>query len=251
MRLGIIGVGVVGGVLKRYFEEHCPQHEVKCLDPAKGMTDNLEGCEAIFVSVPVPAAGIGQDLKQLESAVFTAKKFTRNVFIRSTVLPGTNDRLGTFSMPEFLTERSAYEDFKKLPIVVGYGHQHTEIEIIFPDHGIIVMSNAEAELSKFAHNCFGAMKVSYFNLVFDLCRKYNADFELVKSGAGVTGFIDMENHTQVPGPDGKRGFGGKCFPENVNALKRKMYWEKGLSEEAYFFEALERLNNKHRVINEV
>src|SRR3990167_8693371 len=116
--VGIVGVGVVGGTLAKWFKEHT-DHDVRLDDPQKGHLDFLEDCEAIFISVPVPASPNGQDFKILEEAVSLAKKHTDKVFIRSTVLPGTNDRLGTISMPEFLTERQAYSDITKYPILCG------------------------------------------------------------------------------------------------------------------------------------
>ncbi len=245
MRVGLIGVGVVGGVLKRYFEEKT-NFEIKIHDPKKGFTDSLIGCDAIFISIPVPAFGEGQDQRDLEFAVNIAKKFTDKIFVRSTVLPGTNDRLGTISMPEFLTERTAYEDFLKIPIIVGNAHKNIDVQKFFPGHNFFYLSNTEAEIAKLAHNCFGAMKVTYFNIIYDLCKRYQADFLHVKNGMSVTGFIDVNHHTQVPGPDKCFGFGGKCFPENISAMKKLMYWEEGFHAAADFFDSIEALNFQYR-----
>jgi UDPglucose 6-dehydrogenase len=244
MRIGLIGVGVVGGTLKTYFEKNT-QHELRLLDPAKGYADSLEGVDACFVSVPVPSFGGGQDLTVLEAAVKVAKSFCEKVFVRSTVLPGTNDRLGTIAMPEFLTERRADQDMASLPIICGQAHKNHNVEDIFPHHEIIYMGNREAELAKFTHNCFGALKVTYFNVIHKLCKKYQADFETVKVGAGITGFIETQ-HTKVPGPDGKFGYGGKCFPENVAALRNLCSSLDEFPDEAAFFAQVQMLNNLYR-----
>lgn len=257
MRVGLIGVGVVGGTLRDWFKEHTPQHEVALYDPAKGHTESLEGCVAIFIAVPVPSSALGQNEAALCQAVELAKKYTEFVFIRSTVLPGTNDRFQTFSMPEFLTERTAYEDFCKMPLLLGVSKAINEgqsnkkevfeklIEILFPGKEKIYFSNTEAELSKLAHNCFGAMKVSYFNIIKDLSDRFGAKYENVKKGALLTGFISP-HHTQVPGPDGQRGYGGKCFPENMSAMRglfRTLRWN---FEQRQFFESIILLNTYNR-----
>ncbi len=215
MKIGLIGVGTVGGTLKKYFQEKT-DHDLACHDPDKGLSDSFEEVEAVFISVPVRPSNDGQDLSTLKNAVSFAHRFTRNVFIRSTVLPGTNDLLGTVACPEFLTERFAYNDMCNLPILVGGG---ADIGEIFPGKKIIKVSNKEAEMAKFAHNCFGAMKVTYFNMIHEICKSIGADYDNVRNAAMITGYIEKE-HTQVPGPDGKYGYGGKCFPENIWAFEK-------------------------------
>jgi UDPglucose 6-dehydrogenase len=75
----------------------------------------------------------------------------------------------------------------------------------------------KSEISEYAHNVFGALKVTYFNAIYDYCQKLGADFSKVHTGCLLSGYIN-ETHTQVPGPDGKLGYGGKCFPKDVNAF---------------------------------
>lgn len=245
MRIGIIGCGVVGGTLAKWFNKET-SHDIRRVDPALGLNDSLEGCEAIFVSVPVPAAARGQSTAILESAVTLAKSYCENVFIRSTVLPGTNDRLGTIAMPEFLTERRALEDFEELPILLGPLKTELNIEKIFPGKKFYFMPNIDAELSKFAHNCFGAFKVTYFNIIEELSRKLGADYRNVLLGSRLTGFIEPM-HTMVPGPDGRRGYGGKCFPENVEAMRRFLTDGRlSMLAAQSFFETMKALNEVHR-----
>lgn len=95
------------------------------------------------------------------------------IWIRTTILPGTSEKLSKklgkkiYHMPEFLTERTYLEDFKWQPMVFT-----GDIELlkkIFPGKKHIEMSSAEAEMSKYAHNVFGALKVTYFNCIYDLC----------------------------------------------------------------------------------
>ena len=73
MQIGIIGVGTVGGTLKRFLEEY-KSHNIKCWDPHKNMYDDLTGSDAIFISVPVPSQKYGQDLEAIVQSVNHAKK---------------------------------------------------------------------------------------------------------------------------------------------------------------------------------
>ena len=79
------------------------------------------------------------------------------------------------------------------------------------------MSNIEAEITKYAHNVFGAVAVTYFNGIYELCQQTGANYEKVRNGFLLSGYISP-THTHVPGPDGRTGYGGKCFPKDVNAF---------------------------------
>lgn len=244
MTIGIVGCGTVGGTLHKWFTEHT-DHEIRLYDPPKGHKDFLEDCEAIFISVPVPANTTGQDLTILKESVELAKKYTPNVFIRSTVLPKTNDELGTISMPEFLTERRAYSDMNKYPILTGTCDPEL-LERIFPNKQIIMMSNVEAELAKYTHNCFGAMKVTYFNIINQLCEKYSIDYDKVLRGATITGFIEPQ-HTKIA-LDGKLGYGGTCFGPNMASFREHLF-NQYMDDEGSFFSKIEDLNTKYRGVN--
>src|SRR6185503_5957212 len=66
-------------------------------------------------------------------------------------------------------------------------------------------------------NCFGAVKINYFNAIYSLCKKMGANYYNVLAGAMTPGFIEV-THTQVPGPDGRFGFGGHCLPKDLTAF---------------------------------
>lgn len=250
MKLGLIGCGTVGGTLFKYFKEHTT-HEIFVSDPAKGFNDDLEKEKpfAIFISIPVFPAHGGQDQTELEKVVSFARSVSPHVFIRSTVLPGTNDRLGTYSMPEYLTARRAYEDFLALPLVFGSAPRsligHIFDKKIVHDGHFIHVSNTEAELAKYTHNLFGAVKVLYFNMIKEVSDQMGADFEKVKHAGNVTGFLGHE-HTTVPGHDGKRGFGGMCMPYNLDSFisQLALLEESGKLNEpiAEFFYLVKKLN---------
>lgn len=117
-------------------------------------------------------------------------------------------------MPEFLSQRTYIQDFENQPSVFT-GDVET-LKRVFPGKPYVELTSEEAELAKYAHNVFGALKVTYFNSVYDVCRKAGLDYGRVLKGVLASGYIG-ETHTAVPGPDGKFGYGGKCFPKDVRA----------------------------------
>lgn len=222
MAVGIYGLGVVGGALARFIDLQTG-HVVLKRDPALGFNDDFSGVQAIFICVPVPTKGFKQDLSIVESILDAHKATSIPIFLRSTVLPGTADRLATehlvnlYSCPEFLTERTADADTARLPILAGNGSQPIIDQLFKYSHQIYYMPNSECEMAKYAHNCFGALKVTYFNGVERACREAGLDYERVLKGVTASGHINRP-HTQVPGPDGERGYGGKCFPKDMEAF---------------------------------
>lgn len=220
MQIGIIGVGMVGGTLNKWFKEHT-YHSIKLYDPYIGYKDDLKNSDAVFICVPVPATDYGQDLTHIYKSLSLARESSDRIFIKSTVLPGTNDSMLTTAMPEFLTARHAYQDMCNLPILVGNTHIEFVSNMFTDKDGntkkIIQVTNKEAELAKFTHNCYGALKVTYFNFIYKLAEFYELDYKKVLEASQLTGFIEKQ-HTQVPGHDGLFGYGGTCFPENMKAL---------------------------------
>ena len=258
MKIGIVGLGVVGGTLYDWLKEKT-EHELYRDDPGLGFDEIKSKVDAIFLCVPVPTLSYGsQDVLTLKGCIKKYLKYDQSLFfIRSTVLPKTCDHLMKFykkqiyAMPEFLTERTSKDDFKKHPIMCGANIENREasddheklLSQIFPEKEIYLVSNREAELAKYAHNCAGAIKVTFFNLIARYAEVIGADYERVLEGILMSGHIN-ETHTKVPGPDGKTGFGGKCFPKDLltftKELKR-MGLQSGLCEMAFYENIVNRL----------
>lgn len=238
MRLAVIGCGVIGGTLYKWLKEHT-EHEVMREDPGLGFDEIKEDkkLDAIFVCVPVPSIEGStseswvQDTRILKDVIKKYRHLNKVPFyIRSTVLPKTCDSLVKFfkmkiyAMPEFLTARNAYETMCSQNIIVGsedhpscVNEQVERVEKIFPGKTVKIMSNREAELAKFAHNCLGAIKVNFFNIVAKYAETIHADYNSVLDGVLMSGYVNKD-HTNVPGPDGKYGFAGTCFPPNMLAF---------------------------------
>lgn len=220
--VGIVGCGYVGGALKQWLEKNNPEVKILVSDPPKGYTDSLASADVVFISIHVPTEEDGKQDLQLMKEIIEGLP-DKPIFIRTTILPGTSEKLSketkkkVYFMPEFLTERTAYADFGTQPMV--FAAECELLQKIFVGKRFVQMSSLEAEIAKYAHNVFGALKVTYFNAIYDLCKKNNCFYDNVLRGVLLSGYIN-DVHTAVPGPDGKLGYGGKCFPKDVNALAK-------------------------------
>jgi UDPglucose 6-dehydrogenase len=231
MRIAIIGYGMVGGALGRYFESH--DVPIAIYDPPKGYTDAsvLAKTEIVIVAVPTPfhLDGRGFDDSFLRGAIETIPGSGKIVVLKSTILPGTTDRMQSLYPqhrilfnPEFLTEATADEDtHHPNRQIVGYTPQsHGDAERIMnllpsAPFKTIVPANA-AEMTKYFGNGFYALKVAFANQLFDLCERLGIDYDLVRQCAAAEPWIGGQ-HLQVVHHD-YRGFGGKCLPKDTRAL---------------------------------
>ena len=151
--------------------------------------------------------------------------------MRSTVVPGTTSdiqkefpKLNIVFNPEFLTERSAAFDFiNQSRVILGGEPENTSrVEELykkrFGEYLPVLKTNFEtAELIKYMNNLFFATKVSFLNEMKLLADKVGVNWEEALEGFILDGRIG-HSHLQVPGPDGKFGFGGSCFPKDIQAL---------------------------------
>ena len=222
LTVGIVGCGFVGGALKQWLETHSPDVKVLVSDPPKGFNDDLSAVDVVFISIHIPTERDGSQNTTLLKEIIRGLP-DKPIFVRTTILPGTSEELSrdtghrVYFMPEFLTERTAYSDFCSQPMV--FTAESALLQRIFVGKHFVEMTSFEAEICKYAHNVFGALKVTYFNGVYDYCKRNNADYNRVLAGVLLSGYIN-DAHTAVPGPDGKFGYGGKCFPKDVNALTK-------------------------------
>lgn len=221
INVGVVGCGVIGNALIKWLENN---NSEKCnilrVDPPKGFNDDLSNADVIFISIHIPTEeDLSQDLSLLEQIIASCPNVP--IYIRTTLKPGTCNYLSKKHnkqvnfMPEFLTERTAVQDFFTQPMI--FTNNEELLKSIFVGKEYITMSSLEAEVTKYAHNVFGALKVTYFNGIYEYCQKLGIDFNNIQKGCLLSGYINMP-HTQVPGPDGKLGYGGKCFPKDVSAF---------------------------------
>lgn len=198
-------------------------------DPDKGFKDDVysNDVDAYFIQVNVVNNYDGtQDTDNITSICESIRSVNQRapVWIRSTITPSTFEKLnGKYHvnyMPEFLSERTAQEDFNTIEMVYTPNDNKSELKLlktIFNNRPGIEVSNIEAIYAKYFHNIYGAMKITYFNCIYDMCIKSGVDFSVVKQCMMVPGHT-TSLYTKVPGPDGKLGYGGKCFPKDTIAF---------------------------------
>ena len=247
-KIGVVGNGFVGGAVKFGFSPQVGcDAEVRVYDknPDKSthsLEETVNKSDFIFLSVPTPANEDGSiNIDILDGAlsdidkVHNGKK-TNAILIRSTVIPGTTHKLQTkypklniLFNPEFLTERSANFDFiNQSRFIIGHGQQMLsglkaeDLEDLFKKRFgeciSVMMTNYEtAEMIKYMNNCFFATKVSFMNEMYQIAKKSNVDWQQAIDGFVADGRVG-HSHLNVPGHDGKMGFGGSCFPKDIQAM---------------------------------
>lgn len=229
MKIGIVGVGFVGGAVSRYFREMTP-HEVYEHDPPKGIRGSADigKCDVVFVCVPTPFRAGRFDPSHVRDAVSSIPG-SRIVVVKSTVLPGTTDVLQAENSrhvvlfnPEFLRERCAYEDFV-MPDrqIIGCGpgqvdHAARVMQALPAAHMRRYCTRSEAEMVKYFSNCYLSMRVTFANQMYELCEANGVDYAAVRGMAEGdprigSGYLDVST-------DGYRGYGGTCFPKDMRAL---------------------------------
>ena len=243
--IGIIGRGFVGSAVAHGFSDgvgYSANIRIYDKDPSKSLNsleDVVNNSDFIFVSVPTPSNEDGTiSIEILNSCIREINDVHSNkehsnpiILIRSTILPGTSKKIqNTFPdmrivfNPEFLTERSANFDFiSQTRFVLGGDKKNvSEVSKLYKDRfgssiSIIETDFQSAELIKYVCNTYFATKVSFLNEMKRISDKVDANWDDVIEGFLRDGRIGS-SHTQVPGPDGKFGFGGSCFPKDIQAM---------------------------------
>ena len=240
--IGVVGKGFVGSAVAHGFSPAVGYNAnvlVYDKDPLKSvdsLDDVVNKSDFIFVSVPTPSnkdGSISLDIlyaciSEIEDAL---KDNSPIVLVRSTVVPGTCEdiqnkfpKLRIVFNPEFLTERSATFDFLSQTryILGGKDKDTSEVADLYKDRfgdsiAIIETNFQTAELIKYVCNIYFATKVSFLNEMKLISDSIDADWEKVIEGFIRDGRVGS-SHTNVPGHDGKLGFGGSCFPKDIQAL---------------------------------
>jgi UDPglucose 6-dehydrogenase len=235
-KIGIIGLGFVGGAIKNSMDGGWPEQLV-LVDPAKGYTNTIEDlkeCSGVFICVPSPQSDDGScDTSILESVLKQLKAIDYNgvIISKCTAPPDVYTMLNEehpnlVHAPEFLTAANANRDYitGKFAIIGGsvLAYQREAERIIrIGQQGlgenIKYCSIGEASLAKYTINCFMSTKVIFMNelqqLASSMGLNYNKIADMVKMDHRIG-----NSHMQVPGPDGSFGFGGACFPKDTSAM---------------------------------
>ncbi len=256
IKLGIIGIGMVGTPLMRWFLEKGFERgkALFCYDadPKKGYFDDVSKANILFICVPTPPNPDGScNISIVESVVSQLPERENRlnwcIIIKSTVTPGTTAYLcrkyktrGCFLFnPEFLTEAQAGVDFIRpdrqiiaaadeesrrwlnlvmnlLPIATYSSPGFFQSKDGRKKYHFHEVNSTEAELAKYGGNVFGAVKVAYSNIIADFCEIFGVPYENVGLLIGYDRRIGAAWMDTLHGK--YRGFGGFCFPKDLAAL---------------------------------
>ena len=226
------------------------------------LAEGIEGASIIFLALPTPPGADGHaDLKYILKVADDLGHLLKGYTVivdKSTVPVGTAAKVRTaiaknytgefdvVSNPEFLREGVAVDDFMKPDrVVIGASSDRAKKQMgdlfapfVRQGNPVIYMDEASAELTKYAANSFLATKISFMNEIAQLCERMGADVDMVRKGIGSDDRI------------GKRflfsgiGYGGSCFPKDVQALIQSS------AAQGYDFKilnAVERVNEKQKM----
>lgn len=229
-KIGVIGVGMVGGAVVRWFERQGNKPLVYDKYKNLGSPEEVNQADVVFVAVPTPydEAKGGFDLSYVRDA-FRLLQGDKVVVIKSTVLPGTTEslqkefpNLKLLFNPEFLTQASADNDmsFPDRQIVgytsISYNVAGSVLRLLPLAPFERLMPATEAEMVKYFGNTWFAAKVVFANQMYDLCEKLDVDYDVVRDAASADKRIGP-SHLHV-WHKGYRGFGGVCIPKDTKAL---------------------------------
>lgn len=264
MNIGIIGIGFVGGTTAKVLGT---KHKIFPYDRFKEpytseerVSDLVKNSEVVFICVPTPMKPSGEiDYEPMRHSLGTleraAGEVNRNpleilVTVRSTAVSGTTDSFAKeypfkFAFnPEFLREKYALEDMQNTRrIVLGVEDEESAkklkevYEPLFPDAEYIITNRKTAEMIKYAANATLAAQVMIANEIYKICQAVGIDYNQVKNAIQLDDRIGR--NMDVPGHDGDFGFGGKCFPKDLNAL---IYLAREHQVRPYLFEEVWRSN---------
>ncbi len=263
MKIGFIGQGWIGKNIADDYENRGYEVVRYALEePYANNKSLIKDCDIVVIAVPTPTTPDGFD----DSILRTVIPLTGNdkiVVVKSTVAPGVTESLAkTFPnryiihSPEFLVESTAaYDAAHPTRNILGipddteeYKQAADKVLSILPDSPVnIVCSAREAELIKYASNCFLFTKVVFANILYDLTIANSSSWEIIAQGMAAdprigTSHLKVIDASRHPGAKAGRGAGGHCFIKDFAALReiyeKTLPGNKGLS----VLRALEEMN---------
>ena len=235
INMAVVGYGFVGKAVYCGFDTDSV--DLVAIDPKLNTSVEqlyTRPLDIAFVCVPTPMSDNGRIDDSIVLDV--TRKLIDNtecmVVLKSTVTPDIVDSLATLCPsrfvynPEFLTEANANEDFQnaKFNVFGGTNQACSMVAAFYNDYSKmsdpvnVFVTPAEASFVKYTINTYLSTKVTFFNQLKDLTDKHNCDFDRIVGAVKLDDRIG-NSHMQVPGPDGRRGFGGACFPKDTNAFQ--------------------------------
>lgn len=229
MKFVVIGYGFVGKAIESTLSKY---HEVSIYDPALGYTENIDfNADGFIICISTPEKDDGRcDSLSVINYVsdITRRNINARILIKSTVdIPALACcqalNIKTTFSPEFLrgsTGADPIQEFKDQDFAIYGGYDgrwwHTIFSEIIRYKDVRFLDIVSAGFLKYAENSFLALKVMFFNELKDLYdRSHASNFDAMIEALSLDKRIGY-SHTQVPGPDGKWGFGGHCLPKDTS-----------------------------------
>ena len=254
MKIGIIGLGIVGTASKNGFESlghNVSVHDI-VLDTKLSDISETGLC---FICVPTPSKESGEcDTTIVESVVkdLGSIDYKGIICIKSTVSPGTTERLkeeygdNICFVPEFLRERCATEDFIENHDVCIIGTSSGMFYNIIKDaHGdipekFVRLTETEAEFCKYFNNTYNATLITFANSFYEICKSKGVNYKNIKDAISNRTTI---NDFYLDCDENLRGFGGMCLPKDTKELA---FLSKKLNTAVEFFDNLLEENEKYK-----
>lgn len=235
LKLGIVGHGFVGKATDWGFNKRISKFIVDPLLNTRVSDLKDFKPEIVFICVPTPMGDDGsQDSSIIEEVIKELIIYCPNAIkvVKSTVLPSILDKLHKLDSkliynPEFLREKHANTDFINSDMIIFGGDRNisSKVSNAYLSHSRcktkehIFTDLKTASLIKYSINTFLASKVIFFNELHSIYEKLDVN----DSWESVVNIISRDNrigesHMDVPGHDGRKGFGGACFPKDSKAL---------------------------------
>lgn len=245
--------------LEKIFIRNLKESRLKFTTDLKSV---LDAADIIFLCLPTPPGENGEaDLKYVLNVADQLGELLNSYKVivnKSTVPVGTANLVkakiakkykGDFdvvSNPEFLREGVAVEDFMKPDrVVIGTSSQKAidlmstlYLPYVRQGNPLIIMDESSSELTKYAANSFLATKISFMNEIAQLCEKLGADVDSVRRGIGSDDRIGKR--FLFPGI----GYGGSCFPKDVQALLKS---SESVNYEFKILSAVEKVNEYQKI----
>lgn len=232
MKVGIVGVGVVGSAIRKGFKKLGHKVKVHDIKFDSSLRDVLD-TKIIYICLPTnPSLDGSCDVDLVGKTVFDLKELNYKgvIAVKSTIVPGTFKLLETLfdkkricHVPEFLREKYAYEDFTKRHNVLVIGaHTKKCIDIVKKTHGnfpkkTLILTPYEAEFVKYFSNTFKAVKVTFANSFGKICDRHNVNYSNVLKAYELeqVGEVSYLKYSQD-----LKGFGGMCLPKDLLAFSK-------------------------------
>lgn len=258
-KIAVIGhTGMVGSTVYRWFKDQNREVMGLSLDKQDEDWDYInEYCRFIFVCVPTPFNWKIRrcDLSIIED-VFDSIRGEKVVIIKSTVPIGTTERmqerypdLKVLFNPEFLSEKTAWSDYINPDRqFVGYtdkskGVAHAVMNLLPESTCDYILPSKESEFLKYINNLHGMMEIMESNHYYEVCKKEGLDYDRIVKCMTSSRWVGcpMGRHYRKIWHNGKRGYGGKCFPKDVNAYLEYLE-QQGLDDT--LFAAMNQMNKR-------